>query len=167
MRTPIRRSQLLAQPEPQDHHLTAEKLARLKTELERIKKTDRPQTIEQMQLAAQDGDFSENAPYQDAKFRLRRLNARIQTLEDRIKRAIIIEPSTDGFIRVGSTVTLTINDKKIIYQILGSQESDPAHGRISHNAPLGRTLLGKRKGERFTLASQNGVSMEYEIADVC
>lgn len=153
MRVPTRRSEKLRQLVPLDHYVTPEKLQRLKDELARLLGRERKEAIAEVQRGAEMGDFSENVGYQIAKANLRKLNARILNLEERIKQAIPIESGTDreGRIRIGSTVTLKSSDREATYQILGSQESNPAKGFISHGSPLGKLLVGRRVGENITL----------------
>jgi transcription elongation factor GreA len=128
---------------------------------------ERKEAIAEVQRGAEMGDFSENVGYQIAKANLRRLNARILNLEERIKQAIPIESGTDkeGRIRIGSTVTLRTQAKEMTYQILGSQESNPAKGFISHGSPLGKLLVGKRVGDDVTLSLPHGETI-YHILNV-
>ncbi|MEK7067659.1 MAG: GreA/GreB family elongation factor, partial [Patescibacteria group bacterium] len=94
---------------------------------------------------------SENAAYQIAKGRLRGLNRRIDETEYLLDHAIIIKHSSSDAVQLGHEVTVEAEGKKRTYQILGSNETNPAHGIISHNSPLGMALLGKRAGERATV----------------
>ena len=151
-----------------DHNLTPAMIQRLKDELARLESTDRPRAIEEMQRNAEDGDFSENAGYQDAKRRLRRINSRILTLTERIARAVPIEEGVDatGAIRIGSTVTLELTDgTQSTYQIVGSQEVDIARGRISHTSPLGSTLLDRYAGDDVVVLTNNG-EVTYRVLKV-
>jgi transcription elongation factor GreA len=109
MRTPIRKPGKYTGFKP-DEHITEKKYLELKAKLEKLIKFSRPQVAKEMQIHAQDGDFSENAPYQAAKGRLRGINQRILDIEDHLKRAVIINPqnSTDC-VRLGSSVTVEIS----------------------------------------------------------
>lgn len=136
----------MPKPEP-DFHITQNKYDQLKSKLAAMLKS-RPPLIEEMQLAAQDGDFSENAGYQQAKFKLRRLNSGMEKIETILKHSIIISPSQDGSaVELGHTVTVEFNGKQKSYQILGSLESDPKANIISHKSPIGALLLGKKIGD--------------------
>ncbi len=132
-----------------DNHLTVAKIQRLKDELKDLKENQRPDAKNKMQAAALDGDFSENAAYQDAKWRLRRINTRILSLVERINNAVPIEQGTDatGAISIGSTVTVTRDDRTQTFEIVGAQEANPMKGRISYLSPLGSMLLDRYEGD--------------------
>lgn len=150
MRMPTRQSEILqGTKKVSDNFLSSNALQRYKDELQDLIKNQRPPAIKEVQRTAEMGDFSENAAYQMAKGRLRQINGRITSLEEKIKRAVVIKASVDGRISIGSTVTLEIAGKKITYEILGSQESDPLHGKISYLSPLGALLLNKIVGDKF------------------
>ncbi len=165
MQIPLRRAQInrLRQNGTADLHLTAAGIERLRDELVR-KKHDRPALADEVSRLAELGDFSENAEYQDAKQKLRRLNDRIVSLEDRIKHAIVIAPDEEARDRValGSRVTLQKNHDRLVYEIVGPRESDPSRGRISHVSPLGANLLGCSVGESVTVSSPSGKQI-YQI----
>ena len=108
-------------------------------------------------------DFSENAGYQMAKSRLRGINRRIDEIEDLLKRAEIIAPQKDASqVELGHLVTLEINGREKKFRLLGSAETDPQNGIISHNSPLGAALLGKKIGTSFQL-DLNSRTIEYKI----
>lgn len=131
-----------------DFHITQNKYERLKAELERLEKIDRPPAIKEVKRLALMGDFSENAAYQIAKGKLRSINRRILKVRDFLSHAEIIKPPPAGDVVVlGSRVTLDTGTKKRTYQILGSAETNPNKGVISHNSPLGKALLGKKTGQ--------------------
>lgn len=152
MRLPIRKSETeRLENQVVDHHLTAEKLDRLESDLDRLKR-DLPQAKEEMQRTAEEGDFSENAGYQDAKRRLRSMNSRMLHLQERISQAIIIgNGPSDGSIGIGSTVTLKKNNETKTFRIVGAQEVDLSRGWISHSSPLGSALLNKREGDEVVV----------------
>lgn len=151
----------------EDHYLTPEKLRRLKADLEDLEKNQRPKTVEDLARAREMGDLSENAAYTEAKARLARIDGRIFSLKERIKNAIVIETGADpsGRIRIGSTVVLSVGGKQRTYQILGSQETNPAAGRISHLSPLGAGLMNRRAGETVTVTA-DGRDIVYAIMEV-
>jgi transcription elongation factor GreA len=98
------------------------------------------------------GDFSENVGYQVAKGRLRGLNQRILEIEDHLKNAVIFHPNKNTqVIQLGHTVTLEVNGKEKTYTILGSAETNPTAGIISHNSPIGAALLGHGVGEEVKI----------------
>ena len=141
--------------------MTAEKFAELSRTLERLKQS-RPAAAAEVARLALLGDFSENVEYQLAKGRLRGINQRILELEYQVDHAVIIEPSASGTVEIGSTVTVEVKGEEKIYQILGSSETDPAKGIISHTSPIGAALLGRKAGEsvEVVVAKRN---VQYKI----
>lgn len=148
-----------------DPYLTEDKFNELKEKLARLLER-RPGLAREVKRLAEMGDFSENAGYQLAKGRLRGLNQRILNLEYQLKHAEIISssPSSDK-VQIGNTVTLESGGKEKVYRILGSTESDPTAGVISHSSPLGAALLNHRVGEivKVTLADRE---KEYKIMEI-
>lgn len=131
-----------------DPHLTAAKLTAFKNELDKLINVSRPPAVREVKRLAEMGDFSENAAYQLAKGKLRGINQRILDLENIVKHAIVIEPTaSNGTVRLGTTVTIEIDHKPITYLILGSAETNPSKGVISHNSPIGAALIGHRVGD--------------------
>ena len=166
MRVPKRKSEEKVKRENGPFLITAAGLDKLKHELVQAEK-DLPEHIAEVERTKGFGDFSENAAYQDAKATMRRTHGRIARLQDRIKRAVIIEqrPNTSGKIEIGSTVVLQMAAKKFTFEILGFHEADPSTGRISDRSPLGRALLGHSAGETVTLEVKNGM-VEYRIVKI-
>lgn len=141
-RKPGKYSQLSSDP-----HLTEEKFLALKKELERLKKIH-PQAAHEVSRLAELGDFSENVEYQLAKGRLRGINNAILKIQKQLDAAVLItKPKNNSSVQLGHRVTIEVDGKEKIYQILGSTETDPAQGIISQNSPLGTMLLGKKVGE--------------------
>lgn len=146
--------------------LTSEKLAELKNKLYRLKEHSRPTAAAEVTRLAELGDFSENAEYQLAKGRLRGINNAILRLEHQINQAIIIEPSANvDVVAIGHTVTVVSDGKQKTYQILGSSETRPERGIISHVSPVGSALLGHRVGDvvKINLA---GKEVAYTIIKI-
>jgi len=132
-----------------DQYVTEAKFNELKNKLERLK-LNRPRLAEEVKKYASDGDFSENAAYQIAKGRLRGTNQKILELEEHLKRAVIIKPIKNATtVRLGCYVTISRDKKEKTYLILGSSETNPQAGVISHNSPLGSALMGKTVGDRI------------------
>ncbi len=148
------------QEEP-DRYLSTAAISRMQKKLERLKKTDRPAGIKEQQRTAEMGDFSENVAYQEAKWKLRRINSQIDSLEDKLAHAIPIESGASDQVRIGSTVILQSRDKELKYQIVGAQEANPAQGRISHKSPVGTSLLGKQISDHIVIADS-----EYQIIEI-
>jgi transcription elongation factor GreA len=125
---------------------------KLAAELERLKRVDRPATTKAIAEARAHGDLSENAEYHAAREKQSFIEGRIAELEAKIGAAEVIDPPSGGDrITFGSTVRLEDESgKEHRYWIVGSDEAEPAKGRISVLAPLARTLIGKRVGDRVT-----------------
>lgn len=140
-------------------------MERMRREISRLEKEERPRVIEEMQEAATQGDFSENAGYQAAKQHLRRINGKIDRLNDALRFAIPIAHGSDGEVRIGSTVMIRANNRDVTYEILGSQESNPGRGRISYLSPIGAALMGHRVGDTVDVHI-NGSSIAYTIVDL-
>ena len=139
---------------------------RLKAELDRLKRIERPAITRAIAEARAHGDLSENAEYHAAREKQGMTEARINDLEAMLSTAEILDPPTAGDrVTFGSTVKLEDGDgKEICYQIVGSEESAPARGRISILAPLARTFIGKNVGDRV-VAQLPGGKKEFEILD--
>ncbi|HMT44502.1 MAG TPA: transcription elongation factor GreA [Chakrabartia sp.] len=133
----------------------------------RALKAERPLIIDAIEEARAHGDLSENAEYHAAKERQGQVEATIADLEDKLSRAVIIDPKTLSGDKIvfGATVTLLDeDDKPVRYQLVGQMEADASKGRISYNSPIGRALIGKQvdddvevtvpSGEKFYLVSK-------------
>jgi len=147
-----------------DPHLTQNKFNELTDKLGKLKDA-LPKAIQELQRLAEMGDFSENAAYQMAKGRVRGINDRIFDITEQLKAAIIIKPGKNKQeVQLGSRVRVKMNGRENTYQILGSAEIDLSKNVISHNSPLGASLMGKRAGDSF--AFQAGREITGEIIKV-
>jgi transcription elongation factor GreA len=148
--------------------MLAEGHRQLSDELKRLRSEERPAIVEAIEEARAHGDLSENAEYHAAKERQGQVEATIAELEDRLSRAMIIDPSTLSGNKVvfGATVTLLDEDeKKVKYQLVGQTEADARVGRISYNSPLGRALIGRQVGEEVEVSTPSG-ERYYEIKKI-
>jgi transcription elongation factor GreA len=148
--------------------MLAEGYEKLQTIVRHLKITERPQIIDAIEEARAHGDLSENAEYHAAKERQGQVEAQIADIEDRLSRAMVIDPTTLSGDRVvfGATVQLVDeNDKPIVYQIVGETEADAKVGRISYNSPLGRALIGRSVGDEVEFSAPSG-DRYFEIAAV-
>jgi len=148
--------------------MTREGHARLQQELDQLKRVERPGIIRAIAEARAHGDLSENAEYHAAKERQGQIEAMIAEIEDRLSRALVIDPTTLSGDKVvfGATVTLLDEDeKKIRYQVVGQTEADARVGRISYNSPLGRALIGRQKGDEIEVTTPAG-DRYYEVAKI-
>ena len=138
------------------------------TEDVRRLKLERPEIIDAIEEARAHGDLSENAEYHAAKERQGQLEAMLADIEDKLSRALVIDPTTLSGDKVvfGATVTLLDeNDKEVRYQVVGQTEADARVGRISYNSPLGRALIGRQKGDEVEVTTPAG-DRYYEIAKI-
>lgn len=131
----------------------------LKSELHQLKTVERPSVVRAIEEARAHGDLSENAEYHAAKERQGMIEARVAELEDRLSRAEVIDPTLlkGDKVMFGATVTLLDEDeKRVVYQIVGSEEVDAKGGRISYTSPIGRALIGRRIGDEVEVVTPSG-----------
>lgn len=165
MQTPIRKPGKHTHDKP-DPYITEGKFSELKNNLEKLKNIVRPRAAEEVKRLALMGDFSENAAYQIAKGKLRGINQRILDIEDHLKTARVLKsPDKTDKVQLGHHVTVEIGGKEKIFLILGSSETNPSGGVISHNSPIGAALMGKRVGDiaKIKLADRE---VEYKIIKI-
>jgi transcription elongation factor GreA len=139
--------------------MLAEGYEKLTTEVRHLKSVERPAIIDAIEEARGHGDLSENAEYHAAKERQGQVEAQIADIEDRLSRAMVIDPTTLSGDKIvfGATVhLLDENDKPITYQIVGQTEADARVGRISYNSPLGRALIGRTAGDEVEVSTPSG-----------
>jgi transcription elongation factor GreA len=139
--------------------MLAEGYERLTTEVRHLKTVERPAIIEAIEEARAHGDLSENAEYHAAKERQGQVEAQIADIEDRLSRAMVIDPTTLSGDKVifGATVHLIDeNDNPVKYQIVGQTEADAKVGRISYSSPLGRALIGRTIGDEVEVSTPSG-----------
>jgi transcription elongation factor GreA len=147
--------------------MLAEGHKKLNDELHRLK-LERPEVIDAIEEARAHGDLSENAEYHAAKERQGQIEAMIADIEDRLSRAMVIDPTTLSGNKVvfGATVHLIDeDDKAIVYQIVGEPEADAKRGRISYNSPLGRALIGRLVDDDVEVTVPSG-DRYYSVAKI-
>ena len=147
-------------------YLSRDGLEKLRAELEEMTSVKRPEVAQRIHDAKEHGDLSENAEYEDAKNEQAFVEGRIQTLEALIKNATIIDEnhSTDH-VQIGSTVEVQSPDGAESFTIVGSTEARPNEGRISNESPVGRALLGRKKGEKVVVKVPAG-DFTYKIVSI-
>ncbi|HET8568250.1 MAG TPA: transcription elongation factor GreA [Candidatus Limnocylindria bacterium] len=146
--------------------VTADGLRKMEAELEELKSVKRREVAERIHAAMQFGDFSENSELEQAKNDQAFLEGRILQLEQTIKHAVIIEQNGHSdVVEVGSTVKLQSDGETVEYVIVGSAEAKPAEGRISNESPVGKALLGHKKGDTIRVAAPAG-AVEMKILAV-
>ena len=148
--------------------MLAEGHRQLSDELKRLRSEERPAVVAAIEEARAHGDLSEYAEYHAAKERQGQIEASIADLEDRLARAMIIDPTTLSGDKVvfGATVTLLDEEeKKVRYQLVGQVEANASNGRISYNSPLGRALIGRQVGDEVEVSTPSG-ERYYEIKKI-
>jgi len=149
--------------------LTPEGYEKLKHEIEYLSNEKRREVAERIRVAREFGDIAENAEYDDAKNEQMLLEHRIATLEERIKAARVIEKGdvVKGVVSVGSRVRLKDMDagETVEYHIVGSAEANPAEQKLSNESPVGRAIIGKKKGEIVEVSAPRG-ALKYKIIDI-
>jgi len=138
--------------------LTAEGKQKLEEELVHLKTTRRIEVADRIEAAKEMGDISENAEYATAKDDQAFLEARINELEKILAFAKIIEaPEAGEVVGIGATVVLEQEAGAVrTYTIVGYNEANPSEGKISNESPLGQALVGKRVGEKVSVATPSG-----------
>jgi len=140
--------------------LTPDGLAKLTAELERLRTEGRAEVARAIHEAQELGMSQVDGQYEDAKNQQAFVEGRILEIEKLLERATVIDEKAAHHskeVRVGSNVTVKRADgKSAKYRIVGSTEADPAEGRISHESPMGRALLGKKRGDTVTVAAPRG-----------
>jgi transcription elongation factor GreA len=144
---------------PKDVILTPEGLTNLKAELDHLSTTRRREVAARIKEAREFGDISENAEYDDAKNEQAMLEARIAALEDKLRSATVIDASDLGtdLVRVGSVVYVKDEaGKSTRYTIVGSAEAEPAELKLSNESPVGKALLGHKRGDDVVISTPKG-----------
>lgn len=149
--------------------LTKQGLENTKEEYEYLTSVKRAEVAERIKEARAFGDLSENAEYDAAKLEQAEMEARIKKLEDMLRNAKLIDETdvVNGIVNIGNTITIkdTETGKVSKYHLVGAAEADPFKGKISNESAVGKTLIGKSKGEVVEIEVPNG-KMYYEILEV-
>lgn len=109
----------------------------------------RPAIAERIATARAFGDLSENQEYTDARAEQKNVENRIIEIEDILKNATLIKASKTNTVSIGSEVTIDMGGKEFTYTIVGPVEANPLEGKISHESPIGKELMGRKAGEEF------------------
>ena len=149
-------------------YLTKEGLAKLQAEHKSLLRQKRELT-EEVSKAAAMGDLRENAEYHAARERLQHVAKRLAELDAKLTSVLLVDDLAikEGEARLGTQVTLedARTKERFIYQLVGPDEANPQDGKLSIASPLGKTLLGKRQSETFTLTLPKA-SVEYRIVHI-
>jgi transcription elongation factor GreA len=149
--------------------LTPEGHKKLQAEIEYLSSEKRREVAERIRIAREFGDITENAEYDDAKNEQALLEHRIATLEERLRDARVITKKdvAKDVVSVGSKVRLRdVSAKQTVeYRIVGSAEANPAENKLSNESPVGKAIIGHKKGETVEVAAPRG-SMKYKILEI-
>jgi len=147
-------------------YLSKDGLEQIRQELDELVNVRRAEIAARIHEAKEHGDITENAEYEDAKNEQAFVEGRIQALSALVKNAVVIEENhSSTHVQIGSTVTISSKDGKESFMIVGSAEASPAEGRISNESPVGRALLGRKKGDEITVSVPAGDS-KYKILSI-
>ena len=149
--------------------LTPEGYEKLKQEIEYLSSEKRREVADRIRVAREFGDIAENSEYDDAKNEQALLEHRIATLEERLIAARVIDAGeiTSDAVSVGTKVRLKDMDanETIEYHIVGSAEANPAEHRLSNESPVGKAIIGHKKGETVEVSAPRG-AMKFKILDI-
>lgn len=140
-----------------------------KKELEELKGPIREKNLLDLKEARAQGDLSENADYDAARDEQARIEARIKEIENILKNSVIInENSRSRLISIGKQVTVNFVKQELErqFKIVGSVEANPLNNQISDESPLGKALIGKKKGQTVNYKAETGKDITIEIVDV-
>ena len=154
---------------PKDVILTPEGLEKLKTELEDLTTNKRREVAERIKDAREYGDISENSEYDDAKNEQAMLEARIATLEEKLRSATVIDAAdvTTDVVQVGSLVSVEDESgKKDKYSIVGSAEANPAERKLSNESPVGRALIGRSRDDVVEVPLPRGGTRRLRVTAI-
>lgn len=147
--------------------MTAAGKAELEKELDNLKTAGRIDIAEKLKVARSYGDLSENSEYDEAKSEQAKIEARISELEYQLDNAVIIDAASSDTVSMGSKVTVVrLKDKvEAVYEIVGFAQSNPSQGKISDESPVGKALMGAKKGETVVVEAPIG-NLELKIKSV-
>ena len=150
--------------------LTKEGYQKLKNEIEHLSNTRRREVAQRIKTAREFGDIAENAEYDSAKNEQAMLEARIAKLEERLASARVIEKReiSKDVVSLGSKVRLRDVDAKqtVEYRIVGSAEANPAELKLSNESPVGKAIMGHKKGETVVVTTPRGSKLKYKILEI-
>ncbi len=150
--------------------LTPEGYEKLTQELELLRTEKRREVADRIRVAREFGDIAENAEYDDAKNEQAMLEHKIAQLEERLLSARVIDTDDvdTSVVSVGSVVRLRDVDAKqtVKYHIVGSAEANPAEFRLSNESPVGRAILGHKKGETIEVVTPRGSKIKFKIMEI-
>jgi transcription elongation factor GreA len=153
-----------------DTVLTPEGLEELKSRIEHLRGTRRREVAERIKEAREFGDIAENSEYDDAKNEQAMLEKQIADLEEQLRNARVIDKRAVDTDVVGVGVTVHVKDQKTEkstkFRIVGSAEADPSENKLSNESPVGKALLGHKRGETVTVPVPRGPARKLKITKI-
>ena len=150
--------------------ITPEGLEKLKEELEYLETDKRREVADRIKQAREFGDIAENSEYDDAKNEQAMLEQRIASLQDRLRRAAVIDNKHLDTETVGVGVVVHVKDQKSgksqKFQIVGSAEADPTESKLSNESPIGKALVGHKRGDVVTVEVPRGPRRKLKITKI-
>ena len=138
----------------------------LDKELKSLEEKKRPLLVKRLSRAMAEGDLKENSDYQNARDELEFMDGKIEELTHVVKSAKIVSSSGNGNeVSIGKSVNVQVNGNKNTFHIVGEWEADPAQKKISHSSPLGKALIGKKKGDKVDVEAPAG-KITYKIISI-
>ena len=153
-----------------DTVLTPKGLAELKAKIEHLQTDRRREVAARIKEAREFGDIAENSEYDDAKNEQAMLEKQISDLEEKLRNARVIDEKTVGTDVVGVGVMVHVKDQKTEkstkYKIVGSAEADPRENRLSNESPVGKALIGHKRGEIVSVPVPRGPARKLKITKI-
>lgn len=154
----------LFQPKINPIPFTKDGIEKIKKEQEELL-SQRPGVLDHLNKARAMGDLKENGYYQATRQKLNFIDGRLRRITFLLKYGVVMASQNSGVVDIGAKVVLHDGIKAYTYTIVGGEESNPSEGKISHKSPLGRAILGKKKGEKVTLTVPKG-DVIYTVKEI-
>jgi transcription elongation factor GreA len=155
---------------PKETLLTPQGLEELKAKIEHLSKDRRREVADRIREARDFGDIAENSEYDDAKNEQAMLEKQISDLEDKLRNGRVIEESevTNESVNVGVTVHVKDQktDKSTKFKIVGSAEADPSEQKLSNESPVGKALMGRKRGDEISVPVPRGPARKLKITKI-
>ena len=149
------------------NYITEEKKKALQDELHHLKTVKRKEILEALEAARALGDLSENAEYHQSREDQGKTEDRILQIEHMLKSAVVVKKHSSASVEIGTTVKVKkgIEKDEITYSIVGAEEADMSHNKISNKSPLGEALFGRTKGDVVSIKTPKGL-VKYTLIDI-
>ncbi len=149
------------------NYITEEKKKALEDELNNLKTNKRKEILEALEAARALGDLSENAEYHQAREDQGKTEDRINQIDHMLKNSVVVKKHSSAHVEIGTTVKVRKENIKeeVTYSIVGAEEADMNHNKISNKSPLGEALFGKKKGDVVSIKTPKGL-VKYTLVDI-